>query len=106
MVKQTTTGNRELRIVGDNLEEWVKVKVQEYIQSILKEEITELLGRRKSEWRKAVDGSPAYRNGYGKEWKLTLGCGTVTLRRPRVRGLEERSESRVLPLFVLRTKGG
>lgn len=79
--------------------------MQEFIQCLLEEEIAELLGRRKSERRKAVDGSPAYRNGYGKERKLTLGCGTITLRRPRVRGLEERFESRVLPFFARRTKG-
>jgi putative transposase len=30
-------------------------------------------------------------------------AGTVTVRRPRVRGLEERFESRILPLFVRRT---
>ena len=105
MGKQTITGNQASRIVWDNLEEWVRRKVQEFIQSLLEEEIAELLGRQKSERRKAVDGSPAYRNGYGKERKLTLGCGTITLRRPRVRGLEERFESRVLPMFARRTKG-
>jgi len=105
MRKQTTTGNQTSRIVWDNLEEWVRRKVQEFIQSLLEEEIAELLGRQKSERRKAVDSSPAYRNGYGKERKLTLGCGTITLRRPRVRGLEECFESRVLPLFARRTKG-
>jgi transposase-like protein len=105
MGKQTITGNQASRIVWDNLEEWVRRKVQEFIQSLLEEEIAELLGRQKSERRKAVDSSPAYRNGYGKDRKLTLGCGTVTLRRPRVRGLEERFESRVLPLFARRTKG-
>ena len=105
MGKQTTTGNQASSIVWDNLEEWVRRKVQEFIQSLLEEEITELLGRQKSERRKAVDGSPAYRNGYGKGRKLTLGCGTITLRRPRVRGLEERFESRVLPLFARRAKG-
>jgi transposase-like protein len=105
MGKQTTSGSQPSKIVWDNLEEWVRRKVQEFIQSILEEEIAELLGRRKSERRKAVDSSPAYRNGYGKERKLTLGCGTITLRRPRVRGLEERFESRVLPLFARRTKG-
>jgi len=105
MGKQTTTGNQPSRIVWDNLEEWVRKKVQEFIQSLLEEEIAELLGRQKSERRKAVDSSPAYRNGYGKERKLTLGCGTITLRRPRVRGLEERFESRVLPMFARRTKG-
>ena len=105
MGKQTTIGNQASRVVWDNLEEWVRRKVQEFIQSLLEEEITELIGRRKSERRKTVDSSPAYRNGYGKERKLTLGCGTVTLRRPRVRGLEERFESRVLPMFARRVEG-
>ena len=105
MEKQTTTVRQASRIVWDNLEEWVRRKVQEFIQSLLEEEVTELLGRKKSERRRAVDSSPAYRNGYGKERKLTLGCGTVTLHRPRVRGLEERFESRVLPLFARRAKG-
>lgn len=105
MGKQTTTGNQASRIVWDNLEQWVRGKVQEFIQSLLEEEVTELLARKKSERRKAVGSSPGYRNGYGKERKLTLGCGTITLRRPRVRGLEERFESRVLPLFARRSKG-
>ena len=105
MGKQTTTGSQASRIVWDNLEEWVRRKVQEFIQSLLEEEITELLGRQKSERRKAVDSSPAHRNGYGRERKLALGCGTIALRRPRVRGLEQRFESRVLPLFVRRAKG-
>jgi putative transposase len=105
MGKQTISGNQASRIVWDNLEEWVRRKVQEFIQSLLEEEIAELLGRQKSERRRAVDSSPAYRNGYGKERKLTLGCGTITLCWPRVRGLEGRFESRVLPLFARRTKG-
>ncbi len=51
-------------------------------------------------------GAPhgGYRNGYGKERRLTLSCGTIKLRRPRVRDLEERFESRVLPLFAKRTQ--
>ena len=31
-------------------------------------------------------------------------AGTIKLRRPRVRGLEQRFESRILPLFVRRTE--
>jgi len=104
MGKQTTTGSQPSRVVWDNLEEWVRRKVQEFIQSLLEEEITELLGRQKSERRQAVDSLPVYRNGHGKARRLTLGCGTVTLYRPRVRGLEERFESRVLPMFARRTK--
>jgi len=105
MGKQTTTGKQASRIVWDNLEEWVRKKVQEFIQSLLEEEVTELLARKKSERRKAVDSSPGYRNGHGKERKLTLGCGTITVRRPRVRGLLDRFESRVLPLFARRSRG-
>jgi putative transposase len=105
MGKQTTSGTEPSRIVWDNLEEWVRSKVQEFIQSLLEEEITELLGRQRSERRQAVDSLPVYRNGHGKARHLTLGCGTVTVYRPRVRGLEQRFESRVLPLFARRTKG-
>jgi transposase-like protein len=102
MRKQTTTGRQASRIVWDNLEEWLQRKVQEFIWSLLEEEITELLGCQKSERQRATDVSLVYRNGYGKERKLTLGCGTITLRRPRVRGLEGYFESRVLPLFTRR----
>jgi putative transposase len=70
----------------------------------LEEEVTEFLGRRKSERRAEVDGVVGYRNGYGKPRRLAMSSGTITLRRPRVRGLEERFESRVLPLFARRTK--
>jgi transposase-like protein len=103
MGKQTTNGSQPSIVVWDNLEEWVRRKVQGFIQSLLEEEITELLGRQKSERRQAVDSPPAYRNGHGKARRLTLGCGTVTVYRPRVRGLEQRFESRVLPLFARRT---
>jgi putative transposase len=105
MGKQTIIGHQRSRIIWDNLEEWIRRKAQEFIQSLLEEEIAELLGRQKSERRKSVDSSLGYRNGYGRDRKLTLGCGTITLRRPRVRGLEERFKSRVLPLFARRSKG-
>jgi putative transposase len=51
-----------------------------------------------------VDPAPGYRNGYGKPRRLSLSSGTIIIKRPRVRGLEERFESRVLPLFARRTK--
>ncbi len=86
------------------LEGLVREKAQEFIQQILEEEVTELLGRGKSERRAAVDTHVGYRNGYGKPRRLAMSSGTITLRRPRVRGLEERFESRVLPLFARRTK--
>ena len=103
MGKQTTNGSQTSRVVWENLEEWVRRKVQEFIQSLLEEEVTELLGRQKFERHQAVDSLPVYRNGHGKARRLTLGCGTVTVYRPRVRGLEQRFESRVLPMFARRS---
>ena len=93
------------RPIWETLEGMVREKVQEFIQQIMEEEVTELLGREKSERRSAVDAAAGYRNGYGKPRRLAMSSGTITLRRPRVRGVEERFESRVLPLFARRTKG-
>jgi hypothetical protein len=50
-----------------------------------------------------VDAQAGYRNGYSTPW-LTMSSGTITLKRPSVRGLAERFASRVLPLFTRRTK--
>jgi len=105
MGKETIVGRETSRVIWDDLEEWIRQRVQDFVQTVLEEEVTELLSRKKPERRKAVDSSSGYRNGYGKERQLTLGCGTITLRRPRVRGLAERLESRVLPLFARRSKG-
>jgi transposase-like protein len=86
------------------LEAIVREKVQEFIQDILEEEVSEFFGRGKSERMKSVDGMLGYRNGYGKSRKLSLQSGTITIRRPRVRGTEEGFTSKVLPLFKRRTK--
>ena len=84
----------------------VRGKVREFLQEILEDEVTEFLGGRAKSQRKAtVGGEPrGYRNGYGKPRNLTLSGGTVQVRRPRVRDVEERFESLVLPLFARRTK--
>ena len=72
----------------------------------MEDEVTEFLGgRAKSQRRASVEGGRrGYRNGYGKPRNLTLASGTVEVCRPRVRDVEERFESRVLPLFGRRTK--
>ena len=54
------------RPIWETLEGMVREKVQEFIQQIMEEEVTELLGREKSERRSAVDAAAGYRNGYGK----------------------------------------
>ena len=104
MRKGNTNSTAESRVEWDHLEEWVRGQVQGLIQDLLEEEITEFLGRVKSARRSALDGAPGYRNGYGKPRRLTLSSGTIQVRRPRVRNTEERFESRVLPLFVRRSK--
>jgi putative transposase len=88
----------------EHLEDFVREHVQQFIQALLEEEVTELLGRTKSVLKEAVDAAPGYRNGYGKPQRLTLTNGTITVRRPRVHDLNERFVSRVLPLFKRQIK--
>jgi transposase-like protein len=82
----------------------MRQRIQTWLQDLLEQEVTELLGRCKSERLKAVDAPAGYRNGFGKPRHLTLSNGTVTIRRPRVRGLEGRFESRIVPLFLRQTR--
>ena len=86
------------------LEEFTRSRIADWIQDVLEEEVVEFLGRRKSERRVTVDAPEGYRNGYGKVRRLSMMAGTIELRRPRLRGLEQRFESRILPLFVRRTE--
>src|SRR5688572_22561540 len=84
--------------VWETLETHARAQVRDFIQLLLEDELTEFLGRAKSERRSA--GEPAaYRNGYGKPRRLGMLNGTITIQRPRLRGLEERFESALLPLF-------
>jgi putative transposase len=99
-----TTSEPKASRTWEHLEDFVRGHVQQFIQALLEEEVTELLGRTKSARREAVDAAPGYRNGYGKPQQLTLTSGTITVRRPRVRDLNERFVSRVLPLFKRQTK--
>ena len=52
------------------LEGWVRERAQALIQSVLEEEVTELLGREKSERKRAVDTAAECRNRYGKPWRF------------------------------------
>lgn len=88
------------------LERLARERIQRFVQELLEEEVTSLVGRGRSERRAAVAESagPVYRNGHGKPRRLSMSCGTIEVRRPRVRGLEGRFDSRVLPLFKRRTE--
>lgn len=100
----TTKGKEQSRVTYEVLEEFVRMKVQEFIQDILEQEVAEFLGRKKSERiGSCIDKSRVYRNGYGKPRRLALMNGTVQVRRPRLRNTDE-FESRVLPLFKRRSR--
>src|SRR4029450_8452388 len=104
MTQKTVTRGPKASSTWERLEEFAREHVQHFIQALLEEEVSELLGRTKSARRDAVDAAPGYRNGYGKPRRLTLTSGTITVRRPRVRDLNERFVSRILPLFKRQTK--
>jgi transposase-like protein len=88
----------------ETLESFARHAVQQLLQQVLEAEVDQLLGRQRSQRRSVIDPQAGYRNGHGKPRKLALSNGTIELRRPRVRGLEERFESRVLPLFKRRSQ--
>jgi transposase-like protein len=104
MDQRTTSGSLTSSPTWEGLHVWLRNAIQALIQEALEAEVAELLCRVRYQRRGAVDAPVGYRNGYGKPRKLTTPMGTITLRRPRVRGLEERFESRILPLFARRTK--
>jgi len=77
--------------------------VQRLLQQLLEEEVEHALGRRRYERREGVDAAPGIATGSATapaeyEWR------TITVQPARVRGLESRFESRLLPLFKRRTE--
>ena len=88
----------------EHLEEWLRGQMQGLIQELLEQEVTDFLGRARSIRRSESDNDAGYRNGYAPPRRLTLSSGTIRIRRPRIRDTEERFESRLLPLFMRRTR--
>ena len=66
MIKKTTNEDSKSRVVWENLEDWARLKIQSWIQQLLEEEVTELLGRKRYERKGVVDCNSGSRNGYGK----------------------------------------
>jgi len=83
---------------------FVREHIQRFIQTLREEEVTAFLGRPKAARRGAVDAPAGMRHGYGSLRQLSFTAGTITVRRPRVRGLNERFVRRVRPLFKRRTR--
>ena len=91
MRKQTTETASESRPEWDTLEHWLRDRMQDLVQHVLDEEVTEFLGRAKSARRSDTDNDSGYmyRNGYARPRKLTLSSGTTEVSSPRVRNTEE-----------------
>ncbi len=104
MRKKSTESVAASSPTWETLEAFARQSMQQFLQRLLEEEVDGVLGRARYERRNGVDGVPGYRNGFGKPRRLSLSNGTITLRRPRVRGLSERFESRLLPAFKRRTE--
>ena len=104
MTEKHIEGNESKRIFYAELEEYARDKIREHLQDLLEQEVSEWLGREKSERKLSCLERPGYRNGYGKPRRFTTRLGTVEIRRPRVRNLDERFESKVLPMFKRQSK--
>ena len=104
MEQKTTTQPSSSSQMWERLEAFVREQVQQFIQALLEEEVT----------RACWDGP---NRPVGPPWMppraaqrireapaAEFNRGTITVRRPRVRGLGERFVSRVLPLFKRRTR--
>ena len=96
--------NESKGIFYRELEGFARGKIREHLQDLLEQEVTEWLGREKSERKLSPLEQPGYRNGYGRRRRFTMSLGTIEIRRPRVRNLDERFVSKILPLFKRHTE--
>ncbi|MGH8514493.1 MAG: IS256 family transposase, partial [Gammaproteobacteria bacterium] len=104
MKEKTTLAESASRVCYETMEVHARGCIQRWLQQLLDAEVSEFLGRATSQRRAELEEPRAgYRNGYGKPRKVALTAGTITVRRPRIRNLEQRFESRVLPLFKRRS---
>jgi putative transposase len=91
-------------ILYEELERFAREKIRVHLQDLLEQEVSEWLGREKSERKVNILEQPGYRNGYGKTRRFTMSLGTMEIQRPRVRDLGERFKSKILPMFKRQTK--
>jgi transposase-like protein len=104
MKEKNTCSESASTVCYQTMEAHARQRIQSWLQDLLEAEVTEFLGRGKSQRRAVLqEAHSGYRNGYGKPRRVALTAGTITVRRPRMRNLAERFESRVLPLFKRRT---
>jgi putative transposase len=103
MKQKSTTEQPASTVCYEMIETKARERIQSWLQDLLEEEVREFLGRAKSQ-RRCEDDVVGYRNGHGKPRRIGLSSGTLSVRRPRLRNLGDRFESRVLPLFKRRSQ--
>jgi transposase-like protein len=104
MKEKNTSTEPASTVCYEKIESHARQRIQIWLQGLLEAEVTEFLGRGKSERCDGLEEARSgYRNGYGKPRRVAMTAGTIAVRRPRMRNLAERFESRVLPLFKRRT---
>jgi transposase-like protein len=104
MGKQRTEVGAASSPTWETLEAFARHSMRQLLQRMLEAEVEGVLGRARYARRMPIDAVAGYRNGFGKPRRLSLSNGPITRRRPRVRGLSERFESRLLPAFKRRTE--
>src|SRR5882762_9210404 len=97
-------GVESKEIFYEEVEGFAREKIREHLQDLLEQEVSEWLGREKSERKVNILEQPGYRNGYGKKRRFTMSLGTMEIQRPRVRDLGERFKSKILPMFKRQSK--
>ena len=92
-MRESTLGCSPVHAHVRHLGDLGPILIRDLLQRVLEEEVTEFLGHALQR-RSAVDATPGSRNGHGTR-PVSLMSGTIEVRRPRVRGLEGASESRI-----------
>lgn len=104
MVEKHIEADESKEIFYAELESFAREKIRVHLQDLLEQEVSEWLGREKSERKVNPLEQPGYRNGYGKPRRFAMSIGTIDIQRPRVRELGERFKSKVLPMFKRQSK--
>jgi len=83
VVEKHTGGSESKEIFYAELEQFAREKIRGHLQDLLEQEVSEWLGREKSERKVNAEEQPGYRNGYGRPGRLAMSLGTIEIEQPR-----------------------
>jgi len=72
MKENHISGNESKGIFYDELEQFARAKIRAHLQDLLEQEVTEWLGRERSERKMQPLEQQGYRNGYGRPRRFTM----------------------------------